>query len=779
VRLENPSIDGPFGSLVCEGGDTSKPFRVQIRQKKSPIYLLKNGELVKKLNHRVDRGRIWLYCDDEDTVKSTICVFRFAGKRGAIIHRPITVLYRGKIDVALDNELKPKGEYIKKLPTKDLKIHSDRGEKPPGSWPYINLLDHYYPGKFTGGTEYNVYCREMLWHEELQMTEDIKVFDLENVRLDRDIHGGRFLYRLQVLGLVEKRPSLLAGDRVFATLRAADGQSFLGYIHKVEEYSILVSFNFKNMSSAASIACHKVRFGFSRAVFRRMHRALLPTGVPDHLDQLYFPERPYNVIRPNSEIRPFNLNLNEQQRRAIMNIMSHKGVIQGPYIIYGPPGTGKTSTVVEAIMQVFYVNPKSKIMVTAPSNTAADLLAERLITLARGPPSIDRSVVRLNSMHRSDRDLNSNLKKISMRQDDFTSAEHLRNSLEKFRIVVVTCTSAAVLHGINVQNGYFSHIIVDEAGQATEPESSIPITHFASSNTVVVLAGDPKQLGPIVRSNKAKKMGLGRSLLERIMNRELYKSDISKYSETNGYNPLHITKLVQNYRSHPEILHFPSQVFYGGELEAHADEDVRNKYIGWRGLPRRDVPLLFEHVNGIEQREADSPSWFNNDEIQKIVKLIENLFLSYKTGFIMETDIGVIAPYQKQAEKLRLAFNRQRWPDIKVGSTEQFQGQEYPIIIISTVRSVVQAVDKTHNIGFLSNEKRMNVAITRPKGLLIIVGNSTVLSTNRYWKSMIGLYKAKGCFRGNVNDDDADDETEMIEGGVDDSANDLEFERRT
>lgn len=186
------------------------------------------------------------------------------------------------------------------------------------------------------------------------------------------------------------------------------------------------------------------------------------------------------------------------------------------------PGTGKTITVVEAMRQITLTKPNARILACAPSNSAADLLAERL---ARSGLNT-RELFRLNAPSRSKEQLPQVLIPYSRTNSEGTFCVPSRDDLMRFRVVVVTCVSASVPHGIGVPRGHFSHIFIDEAGQASEPEAMISIKTLASSSTNVVLAGDPKQLGPIVHSRAAQALGLQLSLLDRLMARDAYRDDM-------------------------------------------------------------------------------------------------------------------------------------------------------------------------------------------------------------------------------------------------------------
>lgn len=218
----------------------------------------------------------------------------------------------------------------------------------------------------------------------------------------------------------------------------------------------------------------------------------------------------------------------------------------------------------------------------------------------------------------------------------------------------------------------------------------------------VVLGGDPKQLGPVIHSPEAQKHGLKTSLLERLLGRPMYAD----------YDPKYITMLKRNYRSHALLLEVPNALFYDGALEACADPMITDCRLHWDGLPTQGVPICWHGVEGKEDREAGSPSWFNSDEAVIVLKRVTSLMRMRPD--CKQENIGIITAYNKQVHKIMRLLKMHDLGDIKVGSTETFQGQERQIIIISTVRSSLDFLgfDVKHNIGFLDNPKRFNVAGT-------------------------------------------------------------------
>jgi len=181
------------------------------------------------------------------------------------------------------------------------------------------------------------------------------------------------------------------------------------------------------------------------------------------------------------------------------------------------PGTGKTVTIVESILQVVAANRTARVFACAPSNSAADLLASRLAAHL----SIDE-LFRFYAPSRFKDQVPDKLRSYVCTLPDGHFSVPPMARMRRFRVVVSTCVSASFASGIGMPRGHFSHIFVDEAGQATEPEAFISIKTIADDRTNVILSGDPKQLGPILRSTVAQKLGLEISYLERLMHRDAY-----------------------------------------------------------------------------------------------------------------------------------------------------------------------------------------------------------------------------------------------------------------
>ncbi|XP_031722662.1 RNA helicase Mov10l1 [Anarrhichthys ocellatus] len=618
----------------------------------------------------------------------------------------------------------------------------------------------------------------LLWLEELHAEKEIREFTIIGALLRK---GGTYLH-LEVLGLTEGRPNLGIGDRIFLKKPQSDGVvvEYISYVAEINDDNVSLRVNAEFQRSYLGEPLD-VEFSFNRLTMRRCHNALDQTK---QFGEILFPSRVTvkplqwtgkwleepdqnktiednkvpavengNVSgfsvdmkskatqtkdgSPPSKPIPsmgnfFNPDLNPPQKEAVRKIL--EGECRPiPYVLFGPPGTGKTITLIEAILQVYYFLPSSRVLVCTPSNSAADLIC---IRLHHSGFLHAASLARVNASCRQEESIPEVLRLYSKAGEDIRHASF-------HRIVVSTCSSAGMFHNIGIQVGHFTHVFLDEAGQATEPESLIPMSYLSERDGQIVLAGDPCQLGPLVKSKLATAFGLGVSLLERLMANPLY----SRHDW--GYNPKLVTKLIYNYRSHEALLTLPSKLFYKNELCFNASRAVVETLCKWQTLPKKGFPLLFHGVRGTEMREGNNPSWFNPVEAVQVMfyccQLAKKLY-----NPVNAADIGIIAPYKKQCEKIRVLLGKVGLSDIKVGSVEEFQGQEFLVIIMSTVRSneSVQIDDLQNALGFLSNPKRFNVAITRPKALLLIVGNPHILIRDLCFRALLQYCFINGAYLG-------------------------------
>ncbi|XP_016372524.1 putative helicase mov-10-B.1 [Sinocyclocheilus rhinocerous] len=596
----------------------------------------------------------------------------------------------------------------------------------------------------------------LLYLEEDQMRLDIKRYDKNDVSMVKD-HENKRLLVLELPGVSENRPSVLRGDHLLLTkseeVQLSTVTKYKGYVHRVELDQVKLGFSRGLLDDFIDNMKFRVEFTVNRLPLRLQHRAV-HMAVQHELRDVLFPVGSRDVTPASpTTLRLFDQKLdnNHEQKTAVCNIVAGTSK-PAPYLVFGPPGTGKTVTIVEAIKQVEKNIPDAYILACAPSNSAADQLCEKLITSEH----VDsRKIYRLYASSRNPKVIPKVLEKNSNVEGDTIIFPHKEN-LVCYKILVSTLVTAGRLVSGGFPVGHFSHIFVDEAGHAVEPETVISVAGLLNAKTgQLVLAGDPKQLGPILRSPFAIKYGLGLSLLERLMTQnELYQKG------TTEYDSRYVTKLLQNYRSHPSILKIPNELFYDGELVACADKIISCQYCTWEHLPKSGFPVIFHGVIGKDERESNSPSFFNTSEIDIMIDYLKKLLLTQaKKGIakISPKEIGIIAPYRKQVEKIRKAIKMHRElkscsgiEELKVGSVEEFQGQERKVIIVSTVRSDKKHIilDETFSIGFLKNEKRFNVAVTRAKSLLIMVGNPIILQTDANWGRFINYCIEKGGYTG-------------------------------
>nr|XP_020471905.1 putative helicase mov-10-B.1 [Monopterus albus] len=618
------------------------------------------------------------------------------------------------------------------------------------------------------------YCEKfhlLLFLEELQMEVDIKRYNIPNndkeyATMVRDPANKKLLI-LEVPGVSENRPSVLRGDKLLVCPLGETGVKYCGYVHSVQLDCVKLGFDSKLLDLFVDNMKFKVEFTVNRLTLRLQHRAV-DLAIEKRLENVLFPAAPSYFPPPTElpKLRLFDSKLerNPEQLHAVQRIVAGSSK-PAPYLVFGPPGTGKTVTLVEAIKQIEKTQASCHILACAPSNSAADLLCTKILE------HVDQHKV--HRMYASSRDpqlVPKNLKECSnLEGDHYVFAP--KEKLMEYRIMVTTLITAGRLVTGGILEGHYTHVFVDEAGHAVETECLIPLAGLLHAESgQVVLAGDPKQLGPILRSPFALKYGMGVSFLERMMNDiPLYQKD-----QEDGFNSRFVTKLLRNYRSHPAILKVPNELFYDNKLQACADEIKRNSYCRWEHLKKKDFPLILHNVTGIDEREASSPSFFNVAEVEVLMNYVRKLLeTGGKKGLatILPKDIGIIAPYRKQVQKIRKFLEKvgkdlklKDINDLKVGSVEEFQGQERRVILVSTVRSNTKYadLDRKFSLGFVKNEKRFNVAVTRAQALLIVVGNTRVLKTDTTWNRFIQYCREEGGYIDFGADDD-DDEENMIE----------------
>ncbi|MCF8162462.1 MAG: AAA family ATPase [Polynucleobacter sp.] len=458
--------------------------------------------------------------------------------------------------------------------------------------------------------------------------------------------------------------------------------------------------------------------------------------------------------------------LNDSQLVAVRHVISAQDVA----IIHGPPGTGKTTTLVQAIMET--IRRERHVLVCAPSNTAVDLLTEKLAergvnVIRMGNPSrvsdlllkhtLDAGVMahpsysKMHAMRQTAEQYRETANE-HVRHFDFEERQHrhwlreeartLRQAaddLERFisedvleSVQVITCTLVGASNR-NIRHLNFETVFIDEAAQALEPGCWIPI----AKGQRIVLAGDHHQLPPTVKSEKAAREGLRETLFEKCIQRQ----------------PETARMLTMQYRMHARIMGFSSEKFYGGQLVPH--ESVR--HAGLEAYDLRfapDLPVEFIDTAGCGFSEVaipESRSMANPDEAHLLLERLAQLLAPYDSSEHDEhlhnpLTIGVIAPYRAQINYLKEAIEDSAVLNdlllqrkLSVGTVDSFQGQERDIIAITLTRSNPQG-----EIGFLSDIRRMNVGMTRARRKLLLVGDSSTLCCHPFFVDLLAHVKSIG-----------------------------------
>lgn len=424
-------------------------------------------------------------------------------------------------------------------------------------------------------------------------------------------------------------------------------------------------------------------------------------------------------VKVHEDFEWFNqkISTNDEQKLAVKNVVNQTSKAM-PFIIFGPPGTGKTSTLVEAVAQIVTLNPKSRILISVNSNSACDEIGERLIKIL----SVNK-VFRFYapSFERKMEKVHPKLKPISNLKNGY-NVYPTYQEFYSYNVVISTLVNCGRFIIAKICPKHFNYLFIDECASMAECYAAIPIAVCTQQNKItasLVLCGDHKQLGPIFNTHHNDRFGFSISLMERVLLLDQYKRDPK-------YNSDIAIKLVQNFRSHRSILEYSSVQFYNGELKACQSKDIANFAIGWYLLPNKNFPVLFHSIFTASEKEGTST--YNMTELYKTKFYVDILLKNGINGKkVRPMDIGIVCPYNAQRTKLKNLIGN----NIEIGTVEYYQGREKKIIIFSAVRS------QTPTLGFLRNEKRLNVALTRAKSLLIVMGNPETLYRNHYWREFI------------------------------------------
>ena len=497
---------------------------------------------------------------------------------------------------------------------------------------------------------------------------------------------------------------------------------------------------------------------FDDATYEEMNRAVkeVMTAENTRLSSLrevllgdaeasFGPEEPFDSPR-----------LNEVQNKAMRKALAAKDLM----IVHGPPGTGKTTTLVETIAQV--VKREKQVLVCAPSNAAVDLLCQRLdaaglfVVRFGHPARVNEELSSLTIDSRiSDHASYSDLKAVRKKSEEFRRMAHkykrhfgkaereqrkllfqeagrLRDEADQLehyitsdlyeKAQVIACTligsAGRMLSGMK-----FGTVFIDEAAQSLEGACWVPIAKAQR----VILAGDHFQLPPTIKSMEAAKAGLEVTLFEKAIQRN--QADVM---------------LEVQYRMNQKIMQFSGNYFYQGKLKAHPSvQDHR--------LSEDEEPLTFIDTAGCgfdEQQEKESLSTFNKEEAALLMRHLHSFVESRGLERMQEegTRLAIISPYKAQvqylnellaADELLVSLGRQ----LRVNTIDSFQGQEKDIIYISLVRSNGSA-----EIGFLRDIRRMNVAITRARKKLVIIGDSATVGSHPFYSAFLDYVQEIGAY---------------------------------
>lgn len=584
--------------------------------------------------------------------------------------------------------------------------------------------------------------RDLLFIEEAEHLKLIRNFDLSSVCFEEVISYKRGeteyyadqkdepMLRLIVPGLAEKRPSVLQGDSIYAWIPGTTDYEYEGYVHVAEKNTVIVLFHLDFHRKVWNPQQKfNVRFGMQRFAWRIMHHATekveLDVVWPDWDGSR---EVNKNDI-PFDKIQLFDSAIaqNERQLRAIHSALNKRWQKKKvPFLLFGPFGTGKTKTLVELIQQIIVHMKDAKVLVCTPSNSAADVFA---VKLAKAKNIIGSNVLlRLYATHRPRHLVPDELNDCINFNDSIGSFEIPNlQTLKRYKVIVSTCNTSSQLYGVGIGKDHFTHIIFDEAAQVMEPEALIPLS-LANTQCTIIMAGDPKQMGPRFQNKSVQVHDLSKSIMERLSNFSVYKE-----GENRKYN---CVDLVENYRSHKAIIHFASKQFYGSTLKAMADPKLVNTLQSWSKLPNQKHPVLYHAVEGQDMRDSDSPSFYNLYEVAAVTELIAHLINENKS--IKQSEIGVITPFYKQVQKIRAALRQKKLGEVKVSGTDEFQGKEYKALFISTVRcsSKWKEYDDMHGLG-LFNPRALNTSITRAIALLVVVGDPYIAIQDKNWKAYV------------------------------------------
>lgn len=532
--------------------------------------------------------------------------------------------------------------------------------------------------------------------------------------------------------------------------------SLSGVVNEVRSNQMIITLNVDELPDWMNYANLGIDLLFDEMAYREMNKALKKVmeakndgGRLPELREILLGHQPASF---DTQEAPNIPRLNESQNAALQKVLNARDVA----IIHGPPGTGKTTTMVQAIVQT--VKEEERVLVCAPSNAAVDLLTEklteegmRIVRLGHPARVTDSNLSKTIDAQIANHDHYKELKMLKRKAEEYRTlgfkykrnygraereqrqhllreASRAKEEAEQLEHYIVSdiftkadvITSTLVGASAQLVKGMrFRTVFIDEAAQALEAASWISILKAER----VVFAGDHFQLPPTVKSFEAAKQGLGETLMEKCIKRQQAMGSPAD------------TMLQTQYRMHQKIMDFSGHYFYKGELKA--DASVKDRLLT-PDLP----PITFIDTAGcgyMEKVDSETLSTYNEEEAQLLLKHLSELVEQVGAERIRQDKlmIGVIAPYRAQTKTLRELFEsfevlKEVREHITIDTVDAFQGRERDIIYISLVRS-----NTNGEIGFLADERRMNVAMTRAKMRLVMIGDSATLGSNAFYDEIL------------------------------------------
>ncbi|XP_062874530.1 probable helicase with zinc finger domain isoform X2 [Trichomycterus rosablanca] len=490
----------------------------------------------------------------------------------------------------------------------------------------------------------------------------------------------------------------------------------------------------------------ELQFQLNRLPLCEMHYAL------DRLrdNSILFPDTSLTPIIPWSPNRQWDEQLdprlNAKQKEAILAITTPLSIHLPPVLIIGPYGTGKTFTLAQAVKHILK-QPDSRVLICTHSNSAADLYIKDYLHPYVDAGNPHARPLRVYFRNRWVKTVHPVVQQYCLISGTYLTFQMpTQQDIERHRVVVVTLSTSQYLCQLDLDPGLFTHILLDEAAQAMECETIMPLA-LASKTTRIVLAGDHMQLSPFVYSEFARERNLHVSLLDR-----LYEHYPSEY-------PCRIL-LCENYRSHEAIINYTSDLFYEGKLMASGKQP-----------PHKDFyPLTFFTARGEDVQEKNSTAYYNNAEVFEIVERVEEMRKKWPVawGKLDEGSIGVVSPYADQVFRIRAELRKKRMHEVSVERVLNVQGKQFRVLFLSTVRTrhtckhkqtaikrkeqLVEDSTEDLDYGFLSNYKLLNTAITRAQSLVAVVGDPIALCSvgrcRKFWETFISICNDNGSLHG-------------------------------